>query len=57
MLDIEARDRQDSTREEAPLIKPAGAIEIDTSQKSLFQVVDELELIVHEHLPETEFPT
>lgn len=55
MRDIEARDRQDSSRDLAPLIKPDGAIEVDTSHKSLVEVVDELEAIVRERLPETDF--
>jgi cytidylate kinase len=37
--DIEARDRQDETRAEAPLTVPAGAIVIDTTDLTVDQVV------------------
>jgi cytidylate kinase len=40
---LESRDEQDSTREIAPLIKPEGAIEIDTTNLSFD---DQVELIV-----------
>lgn len=36
---IEARDRQDSGRKTAPLVKPEGAMEIDTGEHSLEGVV------------------
>jgi cytidylate kinase len=39
---IEKRDRIDSTRAAAPLCKAEGAIEIDTSGKSIDQVLEEL---------------
>lgn len=41
--EILSRDQLDSTRADAPLIKPEGAIHIDTSQLSLDAVVDRLE--------------
>ena len=53
--DIESRDRLDSSREVAPLIKPEGAIVIDSSNKSLSEVVEEMERIVREQLPDAEF--
>ncbi|TWT45931.1 Cytidylate kinase [Phycisphaerae bacterium RAS1] len=37
---VEERDRTDSNRSVAPLIRPPGAIEIDTSQMSIHDVVD-----------------
>lgn len=40
---IVSRDERDSTRSEGPLIKPEDAIEIDTSNMSLDQVLDLLE--------------
>ena len=43
---IEERDRQDSGRKTAPLIKPTGAVEIDTGSFDLSQVVD----IISEHI-------
>ncbi len=53
--DIESRDRRDSNREVAPLIKPEGAIVIDSSNKSLSEVVKEMEGIVRDRLPDAEF--
>lgn len=41
--EILSRDQLDSTRADAPLIKPQGAIHIDTSELSLEKVVDRLE--------------
>ena len=55
MGDIEARDRLDSSRDDAPLIKPEGAIVIDSSSKSLSEVVEEMERIVRDRLPDAEF--
>ncbi len=37
--DIQARDMADSTRSEGPLVKPDGAIEIDTTDRSIDDVV------------------
>lgn len=51
IADIEARDRQDSSRDDSPLVKPEGAIIVDTSHKSLMEVVDELAGIVNERVP------
>lgn len=53
--DIAARDRLDSGRDLAPLIRPEGAIVVDTAGKSLMDVVDELEAIVRARLPHAEF--
>ena len=39
MRDLAARDRQDETRDEAPLTVPPGAIVIDTTEMSVDQVV------------------
>lgn len=39
---VEERDRTDSGRSVAPLIKPPGAIEIDTSHLSIHDVVDRM---------------
>lgn len=38
--DMAARDRQDETREEAPLTVPVGAIEIDTTNLTVDEVVE-----------------
>jgi cytidylate kinase len=50
--DISQRDRLDSSRAEGPLVRPQGAIEVDTSDLALDQVVDRLEEIVRQRLPE-----
>jgi len=50
--DISQRDRLDSSRAEGPLVRPEGAIEVDTSQLALDQVVDRLEELVRQRLPE-----
>ncbi len=47
---IEQRDRIDSTREVAPLKKAEDAIELDTSQMTLDQVVDQMEKRIVERL-------
>lgn len=49
--DIMERDRLDSTRGTGPLIRPAGAVVVDTTRRSAEQVVDELERISRERLP------
>ena len=38
--DIEQRDHIDSTRTDGPLIRPDGAIDLDTSDMSIDEVVD-----------------
>lgn len=53
--DIESRDRLDTSRDDAPLIKPEGAVVIDSSNKSLSEVVEEMERIVRDRLPDAEF--
>jgi cytidylate kinase len=50
--DITERDRLDAQRTEGPLVRPAGAIEIDTTDRSAAQVVDEMEAIVRRRLSE-----
>jgi cytidylate kinase len=49
--DIEARDRLDATRADAPLVRPAGAVVIDTGLRTAAQVVDEMEAIARRELP------
>jgi cytidylate kinase len=46
LQDIVARDRGDMGRTDGPLIKPAGAVVVDTSGLEFGQVVEELEKIV-----------
>lgn len=42
MLDIETRDNKDSSRENSPLVKSEGAIEIDTSDLSFDEQVEKI---------------
>ena len=53
--DIADRDRLDAGRDLAPLVKPVGAIVVDTADKSLMEVVDELEAIVRSRLSVADF--
>lgn len=47
---IAERDRLDSSRKTAPLACPAGAISIDTTQRSLAEVVEEMAAPIAAHL-------
>jgi len=47
--ELAARDKQDETRELAPLRKPEGAIELDTSDLSADQVVERLIAAIEHH--------
>ena len=49
--EIRERDRRDSSRRDGPLVRPPGAVIVDTSHLTLEQVVDELERICREHFP------
>ena len=51
------RDHRDRTRMVGRLEKAADAVEVVTDGKTLEQVVDELELIVRNAIPETEIPS
>ncbi len=51
MSDIRERDRRDSSRSDGPLVRPRGAVVLDTSHLTLEQVVGELERICREHFP------
>jgi cytidylate kinase len=53
--DIVERDRRDSTRGDGPLIRPEGAVVVDTTRRSAEEVVDELERISRDRLPEAGF--
>ena len=53
--DIEERDRLDASRMEGPLVRPQGAIDIDTGNRSVAEVVDAMEHIAREQLPEAGF--
>jgi CMP/dCMP kinase len=53
--DIEERDRLDASRIDGPLVRPAGAIDIDTSIRTIREVVDVMEQIARERLPSAVF--
>jgi cytidylate kinase len=53
--DIASRDRLDSSRDEAPLVRPEGAIVVDTSTLTQDEVVDTLERHVRAALPTGDF--
>lgn len=46
LREIMARDERDETRTESPLVRPAGSIQVDTSEMTLDQVVDHLHQLV-----------
>ena len=53
--DIEERDRLDASRADGPLVRPHGAIDIDTSNRNVTQVVDVMEAAARELLPHAGF--
>jgi cytidylate kinase len=53
--DIRERDRIDSTRSDGPLIRPEGAVTIDTGDRSVEQVVSLMEAIARERLGDAGF--
>lgn len=55
LRDIEQRDHLDSTRPDAPLVKPVGAIVVNTNDLGLDEVVDRMEAIVREQCPDAAF--
>lgn len=48
--DIRARDHMDASRSDGPLVRPEGAIDVDTGRMTLEQVVDELERLTRHEL-------
>lgn len=52
IADIERRDRIDSTRSVGPLVRPDGAIDIDSSSMSIEEVVDAMVMAVETVLSE-----
>lgn len=52
IADIKRRDLLDSTRSDGPLIRPEGAVDIDTSRRSIDEVVSEMEAVVRRELGE-----
>jgi len=55
MADITRRDQLDMSRTDGPLIRPEGAITIATSDRTVQQVVDEMEQHVRRELPNADF--
>jgi cytidylate kinase len=53
--DIQERDRLDASRRDGPLVRPQGAIDIDTSNRTVSEVVDTIESIARERLPDAKF--
>lgn len=53
--DIQERDRLDASRADGPLVRPEGAIDIDTSNRTVLQVVDEMESIARQRLTDAGF--
>jgi cytidylate kinase len=53
--DIIERDQRDSDRSDGPLIRPQGAIAVDTSDLTAEQVVDELERLSRQRFPDARF--
>lgn len=53
--DIQQRDEIDSTRRDGPLIRPDGAIDIDTSHRNVDEVVSAMETVVRERFEADEF--
>jgi cytidylate kinase len=47
--EIAVRDRRDATRETSPLVMPKGAVEIDTSNLSIAEVVSRIVETVRDH--------
>lgn len=55
IVSIRERDRIDSTRTDGPLIRPPGAIVVDTSERTVAEVVETLVTHVRGRLPEAVF--
>lgn len=53
--EIVERDKLDASRSDGPLIRPRGAVEIDTGRLSVEEVVDVLERISRDRFPDAGF--
>lgn len=53
--DIQERDRLDASRPDGPLVRPDGAIDMDTGSRTVVQVVDAVEEVVRARLPAAGF--
>jgi cytidylate kinase len=53
--DIRERDRLDASRRDGPLVRPVGAIDVDSGTLDAAQVVDRMESVVREQLPDAGF--
>ncbi len=56
LREIRERDRLDSTRSHGPLVRPPGAVVVDTSNRTRHQVVEELQRLSRARFPETFSP-
>lgn len=53
--DIQQRDLLDASRTDGPLVRPRGAIDIDTGHRTIDEVVGAMEAIVRTELPDAGF--
>jgi cytidylate kinase len=53
--DIQERDRLDASRHDGPLVRPEGATDIDTGHRTAEEVVDAMEAIARQRLPDAGF--
>lgn len=53
--DIQERDRIDASRSDGPLVRPDGAIDIDTGARTVVEVVAAMETEVRARLPKAQF--
>ena len=56
-LQIKERDQLDSSREEAPLVKAANAVEVVTDSMDIEAVVSRIEDLFRLQIPEEVWPT
>ncbi len=57
VADIRQRDLLDASRMDGPLVRPEGAIDIDTGDRTIEEVVSTMERIVREQVDRAEFET
>ena len=53
--DLIQRDQRDATRAVGPLVRPPGAIDVDSSDLTFDESLDALESLVREHAPRESF--
>jgi cytidylate kinase len=52
LREIQERDHLDSTRPHGPLVRPVGAVVVDTGNRTRQQVVEELQRLSRAHFTE-----